>query len=278
MKKNRDDFREPVKTTLAKRAGYLCSNPNCKRLTIGANQIDNKTTSIGIAAHITAASPGGARYNSTLTPEERASLVNAIWLCNNCATLIDKDPLRYPVKTLETWKKAIEKETVEKLSGNFKEAFPHLEIDLIFTNRSRLNKGYSRKNPIVIENGREIIDARNKPLIIWELIWKFKLIITNNSSFPAYNLSLNNVGSIYFTRLESLPKINNIAPLQPITLAGEYKYIIECTHDIADEILRSNIPKKFEKMILKLDYLDEKRNSHTTIVEFSGNTIMNQKI
>ena len=34
MTKRRDDFDKPVVDTLAKRAAYICSNPDCKTLTI----------------------------------------------------------------------------------------------------------------------------------------------------------------------------------------------------------------------------------------------------
>ncbi len=59
VKENRDDFSRTTTDILAKRVGYLCSNPDCRNATIGANQKEYKSTSIGIAAHITAASPGG---------------------------------------------------------------------------------------------------------------------------------------------------------------------------------------------------------------------------
>jgi hypothetical protein len=36
VRNNRDNFRPATKELLAKRAGYLCSNPDCRRLTVGA--------------------------------------------------------------------------------------------------------------------------------------------------------------------------------------------------------------------------------------------------
>lgn len=53
----RDDFNEKVKHTLANRAGNICSNPNCKKSTFGPHTEPNKSINIGVAAHITAASP-----------------------------------------------------------------------------------------------------------------------------------------------------------------------------------------------------------------------------
>ena len=52
MNKNRDDFSQQVKDMLAKRAGYRCSNPDCQKPTVGAQEGGSKSISIGIAAHI----------------------------------------------------------------------------------------------------------------------------------------------------------------------------------------------------------------------------------
>jgi len=46
MSKNRDDFTKKTAEILAKRVGYLCSNPNCKKLTVGANEDIDKSTTI----------------------------------------------------------------------------------------------------------------------------------------------------------------------------------------------------------------------------------------
>ncbi len=100
----RDDFSQQVKETLAKRVGYKCSNPFCQRATIGPNSVPNKSTTIGIACHICAASKGGPRYDSMMTSTERASIENGIWLCSCCSDLIDKDPNKYPVSLLHEWK------------------------------------------------------------------------------------------------------------------------------------------------------------------------------
>ncbi len=85
MENNRDDFSSVIKDVLAKRVGYLCSN--CRQPTVGANEVPNKATSIGIAAHITAAAPDGPRFNADLQAEERRDIGNGIWLCGNCSKL-----------------------------------------------------------------------------------------------------------------------------------------------------------------------------------------------
>jgi len=81
----RDDFNIDVKRTLAARVGNRCSNPACLALTSGPQKRSAKSLNIGVAAHITAASPGGPRYDSQLTQENREGIENGIWLCQNCA-------------------------------------------------------------------------------------------------------------------------------------------------------------------------------------------------
>jgi hypothetical protein len=63
---------------------------------------------VGVAAHISAASPGGPRYNPSLTAAERIDPNNAIWLCQNCAKLVDNDVARYSVGLLKKWKRDAE--------------------------------------------------------------------------------------------------------------------------------------------------------------------------
>lgn len=104
----RDDFSVKTKDVLAKRVGFFCSNPKCRKQTCGAGDKPNKIINIGVASHITAAAPGGPRYDSKLTIEERKSHENGIWLCQNCAKLIDDEPLSYNIQLLEGWKKEAE--------------------------------------------------------------------------------------------------------------------------------------------------------------------------
>lgn len=106
----RDNFSAQTKRTLASRVGYHCSNPSCRRSTIGPAEERDKAVNIGEAAHITAASAGGGRrFDNSLTPEERRSALNGIWLCGVCHTLIDSDVSRYPAELLQQWKKKAEK-------------------------------------------------------------------------------------------------------------------------------------------------------------------------
>jgi hypothetical protein len=100
----RDDFDKETKEVLARRVGSHCSNPKCKKLTSGPQVDPTKALNIGVAAHITAASPNGPRFDPNCTAEERKSANNGIWLCQNCAKLVDNDTQRYPADLLREWK------------------------------------------------------------------------------------------------------------------------------------------------------------------------------
>lgn len=100
----RDDFNQRTKDILFKRARAKCSNPECRRETSGAHSEEDKAINTGFAAHITAASPGGPRYDPSLSDEKRKSPSNGIWLCGRCAKLIDSDASKYTVELLRTWK------------------------------------------------------------------------------------------------------------------------------------------------------------------------------
>ncbi len=104
MSNTRDNFSKLTKEILAKRVGYKCSNPTCRKMTVGPHTREDKTINLGVAAHITAASIGGPRFNEDLEPEQRKSIRNAIWLCQNCAKLIDSDIYNYSVDELLSWK------------------------------------------------------------------------------------------------------------------------------------------------------------------------------
>lgn len=118
--KRQDDFKINVKNKLAERAAYICSNPNCNRMTIGPdNSNQTKSTKAGVAAHICAASVGGARYDVSQTPKARSSILNGIWLCGTCSMLIDKNNGEdYPAEHLRKWKHDHEKLIKECLEGN----------------------------------------------------------------------------------------------------------------------------------------------------------------
>jgi len=113
----RDDFDAKAKEILARRVGYRCSNPDCGKATSGPQEDPAKALNIGVAAHITAASEGGPRYDPSLSSEERRSVDNGLWLCQNCAKLIDSDVQRYTPELLREWKRQAEQRALDEVVG-----------------------------------------------------------------------------------------------------------------------------------------------------------------
>lgn len=115
--KRRDDFPQPIKTLLAKRVNFRCSNPECRQPTIGPGMKKSATVSIGVAAHISGAAPNGPRFNAVLTADERKSADNGIWLCRRCDKIIDSDENAYSEELLQDWKQTAEATTHLELKG-----------------------------------------------------------------------------------------------------------------------------------------------------------------
>jgi hypothetical protein len=126
---DRDDFSAQTKRFVALRAGYRCSFAECSQLTVGpSDESPSSYTSIGEAAHISGAAPGGPRYVSTLSVEERSSIGNAIWLCVKHARVIDRDSHTFTIAVLQAMKRAHETAIAGEIRGN---SPPPRQSDLI---------------------------------------------------------------------------------------------------------------------------------------------------
>jgi hypothetical protein len=113
----RDGFSLQVKDELAKRVGHLCSNPCCRQPTSGPQTSPVGAVNIGVAAHLTAASPGGPRHDTSLSAEQRSSSSNGIWLCQTCAKLVDNDVSAYTIERLRKWRADAEAESARALKN-----------------------------------------------------------------------------------------------------------------------------------------------------------------
>lgn len=121
----RDNFPTPIKTALAKRAGFRCSYPGCQAVTIGpSDESDAATANTGEAAHINSASGGrrARRHDPLLSSEQRKSIENGIWCCNIHAELIDTDEITYTVELLKSWRQLAE------TKARIRQAFGDIEL------------------------------------------------------------------------------------------------------------------------------------------------------
>lgn len=172
----RDDFSAGTKELLARRVGVVCSNPECRQSTSGPQADSAGSVNIGVAAHISAASPGGARYEADLTAEQRADSSNGIWLCQTCAKLIDNDPIRFSRIVLEGWKRAAERSAAVALTqgrnpGGASQA-GHAKIE--------------RLMPALLEEMRE--DIRNNPTTREFVVLKRGWVYNSRGPYLAYYL------------------------------------------------------------------------------------------
>lgn len=169
----RDNFTKMVIQSLRLEVAGYCSRPECRKMTIVPDiHTSGNNSTTGFAAHITAASPGGPRYDSSLTNEQRRAADNGIWLCCDCATLIDRNQGKdFSVELLKTWKQCAKQYTYDAAMLPQATDKPYW-LDKIrsidFINIPRLNATYrsfklSKRTELLIENGfpkdRFIADA-----------------------------------------------------------------------------------------------------------------------
>ena len=156
--KRPDDFKPETVRQVAERASYFCSNPKCRRITIGPDKSNQaKSTKTGVAAHICAASPGGARYDMSQTPQERQNISNAIWLCATCSVLIDKNGGHdYPADHLKKWKKDHESLIKECLEGSKRVTFQFMTVTDQSATCRKIIKFLENKGALFVDLNSEI--------------------------------------------------------------------------------------------------------------------------
>ncbi len=99
------EFAKAVKTSLAQRAAYICSNPACRCLTITLVGGDaNKVVYRGRAVAICGAE-GAPRFDAGMRSNQRKGIENAIFLCAKCTDVINRSKgIHYPASLLRDWK------------------------------------------------------------------------------------------------------------------------------------------------------------------------------
>lgn len=113
--RRRDGFDKKTTADLARRSAFQCAI--CSAVTVAASaESANAVINIGVAAHIAAASPGGPRYDQSMTPIQRSSIENGIWLCQNHAKAIDDDVVEWPASRLHEIKRDHER-TIRSILG-----------------------------------------------------------------------------------------------------------------------------------------------------------------
>ncbi|WP_148640104.1 hypothetical protein [Aureimonas sp. AU20] len=158
-----------------------------------------------MAAHITAASQGGPRFNEHLTTEGRRAGENGIWLCQQCSRLVDADDSAFDVADLIEWK-------------TFAEAAAAVELRGYVVRKGRDFASLEAKMPELI--GERRTDIHSEPLTR-EIIALYKYMIYNPGLIPFFcyyyedhdellaKLQIfENYGAIYDVRRNDVPRWN----------------------------------------------------------------------
>ncbi len=86
------------------RAASRCNEPTCRlELVMDITETDDPTL-VGEECHVVAREPGGPRGDSPLSTEQRDLYGNLLLMCNVHHTVIDRNPIVYPVDRLHRMK------------------------------------------------------------------------------------------------------------------------------------------------------------------------------
>ena len=89
---------------LCSRSGNRCAMPTCRTKLVADKTDNDRDSIIGEVAHIKGEKPSSARYDSSMTDQDRNCYDNLIFVCGNCHKIIDDQPNTYTVEKLHYMK------------------------------------------------------------------------------------------------------------------------------------------------------------------------------
>lgn len=166
-----NDFSDKVKNLAGRSVGFRCCFPECNRLLVSRKKNSIELINIAEYAHIAAASPGGPRYDSSLSSEEIKSYDNCIVMCGSHHHIIDTDPVEYNTEKLKEWKSIAEERTRQEVL-NPRNVESDEELEAIF--QSLLKTGdYDILNTKI----NDFKDIQNHNLN--EIVMRYNIIVNN---------------------------------------------------------------------------------------------------
>ena len=126
---------------------------------------------------------------------------------------------------------------------------PELTIEILSDGGMSVPRGLSNNNDFL--KGYVESDSANK---IFELTWKFNVVITNNSDLTAFypEIEFNPKGP-KFTQLDKLNRLQPIKPTESLILKAEYRKFEEATGKNRTHIGQAP-PREFGDLGLLLGY------------------------
>ena len=287
---DRDDFSSAVKATLRERVGMLCSR--CGWATSGPHDNPSKAVNIGVAAHITAASPGGARYDASLTPQQRSDISNGIWLCQFCGKLVDNDAKRFSVEQLRSWKQRAEQRRRQCVEGeilvpadsfqprlfeSLQQLFERVTTSVAFPNVALFEKGlvfFTREEIDLMDEMEAVLDGRMGE--------RLALLVGNTATGKTVmacqlgrNFQLDRY-HVFHLRLDSTIRFAEVwNDLWAASAIGEVLFILEDCHlnmDVSSSLYRrfASLPKNVGCLLVARPVDEEGRRAQD---QFAGDFV-----
>jgi len=143
-----------------------------------------------------------------------------------------------------------------------KEKFDTPRIDLDF----KYAGGY--KSPLRLSRNNEVdesgaVDLRGA-LFIFEIGWKYKLWLVNNSSYSAFYPKIFSKNSIKFDITPPIDRLEPIKPLSRLDYGITYWLKVESTGEMATDLMNDKFPTGIDDLELLLEYQNEKGKSFYT--------------
>lgn len=145
-------------------------------------------------------------------------------------------------------------------------ARPEVTIEIIKNGGISSPRGFSHRNKV---NEEGYIDGNNA-IRIFELIWHFKIRITNNSDLTAFypELKFNPNGPKFFL-LDKLNYLQPIKPTETVELNAEYRKYEEVMGKDRTDLGREN-PKEFNDLGILLSYQNSNKSKFNTLYDFNA--------
>lgn len=243
---NRDDFLPSTKEKAAKRSAYRCAF--CGKPTIGPSFENNEAVSnTGVAAHICAAAPGGKRYDPNMTPEQRKSIDNCVWMCQTHAHLIDTDEVKYSVAVLKEMKQKAELAAAEANADvDFFNKYYESKNDDTVGLESLLDQMIADGNFDLLRNTLECYSSTISP-VFDEIVCRYHVIydiFCSDDMMPSH-----------IDQYKSLPIKSGVDKLIELFIAFNYsdgiKTLLEyCSDDALKTLAKLLINNELEKKVL----------------------------
>lgn len=185
---------------------------------------------LGVGAHITAASPGGPRYDPSLSSQQRESAENGIWLCQNCAKLIDNDSARYPAEALRQWKAKAESSALAELEGNAQpqQTDSSAEIDISYAKKRITGRRHDYCLQVTLTN------RGTEPLGAYHIDFVMPALVVSSPEAQSSYVQEKSTRDVAFFRVSSR---NSEQPIYP----GDTKRVMSIPYYVDNEIYERNL-------------------------------------